>query len=300
MNARDTFLALIVAMLWGAQVTAVKIGGSEFPPILMVAIRFAIMSIFLFPFIFRLRRHQFRSVFLIASVTGTVHFGLLYCGISLADASTAAIIYQLATPFTLLLAVVVLREAINAQVISGILLALTGVIILFFNPAASGSVLGMVLVAMAALMFASGSVLTKYFGPLDPLALSAWTAIISAPELLIWSLIQESGQWSGMIAASYHAWAAVLYTAVSGGLVGFGLWFWLLSRYSVQTLSPFLLLVPLFAVVVSQVMLSEGLSARLLLGTVMTMLGVALCQLRWPLRRKQCGSLEGRTGNANN
>lgn len=101
---------------------------------------------------------------------------------------------------------------------------------------------------------------------------------------MLWSFVQEGEQWTRVYTASAQAWWAVLYTALSGGLLGFGLWFWLLGRNSMQQLSPYLLLVPVFAIVVSQVMLAEGFSQRLVIGAVLTLSGVALCQLRLPAR----------------
>ncbi|NUT81683.1 EamA family transporter [Pseudomonas sp. NA13] len=284
MPLKDSLLALLVAFLWGAQVTAVKIGGAELPPILMVAMRYAIMALFLLPLLKRVKREQFASVALIATITGTLHFGLLYCGIARVDASTSAIIYQLAAPFTLVLAFALLGEVLKLRLLAGILLAFAGVLVLLATPSAGGTFIGMLLVALAALAFAAGSVLTKRLGPLDPLALSAWTAVIAAPQLLLWSFVQEGEQWARVYTASAQAWWAVLYTALSGGLLGFGLWFWLLGRNSMQQLSPYLLLVPVFAIAVSQVMLAEGFSQRLVIGAVLTLSGVALCQLRLPAR----------------
>ncbi|KPX04761.1 MULTISPECIES: DMT family transporter [Pseudomonas syringae group genomosp. 2] len=285
MSFKDSMLALLVAFLWGAQVSAVKIGGAELPPILMVAMRYAIMAVALLPLLRRCRREHLGTMTLIASVTGTLHFGLLYCGIARVDASTSAIIYQLATPFTLVLACVALGEVLKLKVVAGIALAFAGVLVLLFNSAAIGSLPGMLLVALAALAFATGSVLTKRLGPLDPLdplALTAWTAVIAAPQLLLWSYVQEHDLWSRVLVASSQAWWAMLYTALSGGLLGFGLWFWLLSRNSIQQLSPYLLSVPLFAIGVSQLLLGDGFTPRLLLGGALTLLGVALCQLRLP------------------
>ncbi|WP_437881463.1 DMT family transporter [Pseudomonas sp. LRF_L74] len=284
MSLKDSMLALLVAFLWGAQVTAVKIGGAELPPILMVAMRYAIMALFLVPFLRRCKRTQMVPMTVIATVTGTLHFGLLYCGIARVDASTSAIIYQLATPFTLILACLLLGEALKIKVVAGIALAFCGVLVLLANDAATATLTGMLLVALAALAFATGSVLTKSMGPLDPLALSAWTAVVAAPQLLVWSLVQERWQWSMVTNASTQAWLAMVYTALSGGLLGFGLWFWLLGRNSMQQLTPYLLLVPVFAIAVSQALLAEGLDTRLLLGAVLTLLGVALCQLRLPTR----------------
>ena len=285
MSLKDSMLALLVAFLWGAQVTAVKVGGAELPPILMVAMRYAIMALFLLPFLRRCRRDQIVPMTVIATMTGTLHFGLLYCGIARVDASTSAIIYQLATPFTLILAFLVLGEALKPNVVAGITLAFCGVLVLLESDAPEATLTGMLLVALAALAFAVGSVLTKRMGPLDPLALSAWTAIVAAPQLLVWSFAQEEGQLSTLANASAVAWWAMIYTALSGGLLGFGLWFWLLRRNSMQQLAPYLLLVPVFAIAVSQALLAEGLSQRLLLGAVLSLLGVALCQLPLPRRK---------------
>lgn len=285
MSLKDSLLALLVAFLWGAQVTAVKVGGAELPPILMVAMRYAIMSLFLLPFLRRFRRDQIVPMTVIATVTGTLHFGLLYCGIARVDASTSVIIYQLVTPFTLILAFLMLGEALKLNVVAGIALAFCGVLVLLASDAPKATLTGMLLVALAALAFSIGSVLTKRMGPLDPLALSAWTAIVAAPQLLIWSLVQEEGQWSMLANASALAWWAMIYTAISGGLLGFGLWFWLLRRNSMQQLAPYLLLVPVFAIVVSQALLAEHLGQRLFIGAGLSLLGVALCQLRLPGRK---------------
>lgn len=285
MSLKDSMLALLVALLWGAQVTAVKIGGAELPPILMVAMRYTIMSLFLLPFLRRCRRDQIVPMTLIATVTGTLHFGLLYCGIARVDASTSVIIYQLATPFTLILAFLMLGEALKLNVVAGIALAFCGVLVLLARDAPKATLTGMLLVALAALAFAIGSVLTKRMGPLDPLALSAWTAIVAAPQLLLWSLVQEEGQWSMLANASAVAWWAMIHTAISGGLLGFGLWFWLLRRNSMQQLAPYLLLVPVFAIAVSQALLAEHLGQRLFLGAGLSLLGIAICQLRLPERK---------------
>lgn len=56
-----------------------------------------------------------------------------------------------------------------------------------------------------------------------------------------------------------------------------------------QRLTPFLLLVPVFAVAVSQVLLQEGVSLSLVVGGVAVLAGVALCQVRLPARQVRAG-----------
>lgn len=280
MPIRNSLIAVLVAFLWGAQVTAVKIGGQELPPILMVAMRFALMAVVLLPFCGAPKRSELSKVFYIASLTGALHFGLLYCGISHVDASTSAVAYQLTTPFTLLLGFVVLGERISLPVIVGIVIALLGVLTVVGGIGKGGELSGILLVVAAAFVFAVGTLLAKRWGPFNPLTISAWTALIAAPELLIVSVALEGPMWGSVFTASPIAWTAVLYTAVSGGLIGFGLWYWLLGRHPVQRLAPFLLLVPVFAVAVSQLLLSEELSTSLMIGGVAVVMGVGLCQVR--------------------
>ncbi|KTB98505.1 DMT family transporter [Pseudomonas syringae] len=280
MSMRDSLIAVLVAFLWGTQVTAVKIGGQELPPILMVAMRFALMAAILLPFCGVPKRNELVKIFCIASSTGALHFGLLYCGISQVDASTSAVAYQLATPFTILLGFAVLGERITMPVTIGIVIALLGVLTVLGGVGEGGALLGILLVIAAAFIFAVGTLLTKQWGPFNPLAISAWTALIAAPELLVVSAAIEGPIWGSVFTASLTAWVAALYTAISGGLVGFGLWYWLLGRHPVQRLAPFLLLVPVFAVAVSQFVLNEGLSTNLMLGGLAVIAGVGLCQIR--------------------
>ncbi len=289
MPIRDSLIAVLVALLWGAQVTAVKIGGQEFPPILMVAMRFALMAGVLVPFCGMPKRYELLQVLWIASLLGALHFGLLYCGISRVDASTSAIAYQLATPFTLLLAFAVWGERIALPVAGGIVIALLGVLTVLGGVGKGGALSGILLVIAAAFVFAVGTLLTKRWGPFNPVAINAWTALIAAPELLIVSAAVEGQAWGSVLTASPTAWAALLYTALSGGLIGFGLWYWLLGRHPVQRLTPFLLLVPVFAVAVSQLLLNEGLSLSLVVGGVVVLVGVGLCQVR-QLPRQACAS----------
>ena len=280
MNLRDSLIAILVAFLWGAQVTAVKIGGVEFPSILMVGMRFTIIAIILLPFIGFPKLPQMKKVFLIASVSGAIHFGLLYCGISKMSASTSAIVYQLATPFTVVLACLFLGEKILMHTIAGIFLAILGIIILMGGVGVGGELLGFILVALAAFVFAFGTILTKKWGPFNPLAMNCWVATFAAPELIFLSYMTEYKNWGSVFIASSNAWIALLYTAISGGLIGFALWYFLLSRHQVSKLTPFTLLVPVFAVLVSQIMLKESITYNLIIGGIIALMGVALCQYK--------------------
>lgn len=82
-----------------------------------------------------------------------------------------------------------------------------------------------------------------------------------------------------MAAAGWQGWGAVLYTALSGGIAGFWLWYWLLGRHPISRIAPFTLLAPLFAIMAGMVVLGERPGPAVWLGGALTLAGVALIQL---------------------
>lgn len=280
----DLAAAVLMAFLWGIQVVAVKIGAEQLPPLLMVGLRFVLMAVLLLPFTGLPRRAELRPVALIALFTGGLHFALVYLGIARVDAATAAICYQLAPPFTVLVAWAWLGDRMRPVAVIGMALAFAGVVILAGGPGEGRDPFGIALVVLATIAFAIGTVLTKRHGPFSALGLNAWTALLTAPQILLASLVVESGQLAAMAAADWRGWGAVLYTALSGGIAGFWLWYWLLGRHPISRIAPFTLLAPLFAILGGMVVLGERPGAAIWLGGALTLCGVALIQL-WPVLR---------------
>ncbi len=279
MKSSDIVLCIVVAFLWGAQVTAVKIAGIEIPPFIMLFIRFLVIALCLLPFARIPNIGEIRKMSVVVLFSTLLHFGFLYVGISLVSAATSAIIYQLSPIFTILLAIVFLREKFSMSVVVGVSIAVMGVISLFGGLTYSGSFSGGVLIALAALCFAVGTILAKRLGPFDPLMLNAWSAVLAIPVVGTVSVIVEADPMDLLSRASSKAWMAIAYTAFSGGVVGFLIWYHLLNRNPVSKLAPYTLLVPLFAVAVSEIVLQEGLDIHFCLNAALIFSGVAIAQL---------------------
>jgi drug/metabolite transporter (DMT)-like permease len=76
----------------------------EFPPLFFLALRFLAIALLLIPFVKRPTRQQFDPIAAISGFLGGLNFGLFYVGLGLGSGSMSAVAYQLATPFTVLLA----------------------------------------------------------------------------------------------------------------------------------------------------------------------------------------------------
>src|SRR5215470_1004678 len=104
MSSIQIACAVAVPLLWGYQFVAIKVGVAEFPPLFFLALRFLAIALLLIPFVKRPTRQQFGPVAAISVFLGGLNFGLFYVGLGLGSGSISAIAYQLATPFTILLA----------------------------------------------------------------------------------------------------------------------------------------------------------------------------------------------------
>jgi len=280
MSAIQIACAVAVPLLWGYQFVAIKVGVTEFPPLFFLALRFLAIALLLVPFVKRPARQQLGPVAAISIFLGGLNFGLFYVGLGLGSGSMSAVAYQLATPFTVLLAWPLLAERPSVATSAGVLLAFVGVVVLAGEPGQSGNALPLLLVVGAAFAFAVSNILTKRYGPFDPLMLMGWSSLFTVPQVMLMSFLLEHGQLASLVTADERGWLALAYTIFIGGIVGFGLWFWLIARCSMSRVAPFGLLLPVFALVSSVLFLGDRMTPKLIVGALLAISGVAMTQVR--------------------
>lgn len=277
MSLIQTVCAILVPLLWGYQYVPIKIGLSEFPPLFFLAVRFIAIALLLIPFVARPTRQQWVPIVKISVFVSTLNFGLMYTGIGLGSATRAAVAYQLSTPFIILLSWPMLGERPSLRAVLGVLTAFIGVV-LANGGRVAGDSFAILLVVLAALSYALGNVMTKRYGPNDPLMLLAWMSLFTVPTMLLGSFVLEHGQLNAIRGADLRGWTCVAYTVLIGGIAGFGMWFWLISQCTMNRVAPFGLLMPVFGVLSSVLFLGEKLSAMLIVGAVLTFIGVVISQ----------------------
>jgi O-acetylserine/cysteine efflux transporter len=280
MSAIQIVCAVAVPLLWGYQFVAIKVGVAEFPPLFFLALRFLAIALLLVPFVKRPTHRQLGPIVAISLFLGGLNFGLFYVGLGLGSGSMSAVAYQLATPFTVLLAWPLLAERPSLATSAGVLLAFAGVVVLAAEPGLSANPLPLLLVVGAAFAFAVSNVLTKRYGPFDPLMLMAWSSLFTVPQVMLMSLVLEHGQLTSLVTANERGWLALAYTIFIGGIVGFGLWFWLIARCSMSRVAPFGLLLPVFAFISSVLFLGDRMTPKLIVGGLLAISGVAITQVR--------------------
>lgn len=272
--------AVLVPLLWGVQYVVIKTGLAAFPPLFFVGLRFTVVSMILIPFVGLPTKRELGPFMLISIFIGGLNFGLVFVGLAHGRASVTGVANQLWTPFTLLLAWPLLGERPSMPAIIGVVIALCGVVLTVADPDVSVPVVPTLLVVGSGLALATGNVLTKLYGPFEPMKLMAWMSLFTVPQVLAASALFERGQMASLRTAGFEAWLAFAYTVLLGGITGFGLWFWLIAKCSVARVAPFALLQTAFAVAAAIVLLRERLTPALVAGAAICVAGVLVTQWR--------------------
>jgi O-acetylserine/cysteine efflux transporter len=280
MSPRDIVLVLLVCIAWAGNFLTSAYALREVPPFLFTALRFVALGL---PLLFWLKPPapgQWPRLLSVCLCVGVLHFGLSFVALKLAgDLSSPAIVIQSYIPMTALLAWIALGEKFAWRTGLAIAVSFGGVLVLGFDPLVLDDPLALVLMLLAALLLAVGTVLMKGLRGIDAFAMQGWTALIAVVPLLAISAWLEPGAIAALPSASWVAWVGVAYAAFISSLLGHGLYYMLVQRYPVAQVTPWLLLTPVLAVGLGIAFWGDRPGPRLFVGGAMVLggvLGVAL------------------------
>ena len=286
MNSKQILLALIVPITWGLGFTLAKIGMEQFSALLIMSIRFGIAGLVLVWFTKPPWGHM-REIFVVALIGSTIQYGLTYNGLKGIDASTAAILVQLEGPILALMGTVLLKEKLGLTRALGMGFAFLGVFIIAGEPRLDGHIDSVILLVAGSTVWAVAQIMISRLKGLSGITILAWVAIMATPQMLIASLILEDGQWQAITSASLIDWSIIFYLAFIMTVVGYSVWYHLLSSVDVSQVSPFLMLLPITSIIAGMVLLDEKLTLSMIIGGLMIMTGVASTLINWRWPKKQ-------------
>ena len=246
MKAKVVFLVLCA--IWGSTWLFIKIGLEHLPPLSFAGIRF-VVAVLLLGALAAMRRAPLprsRRDWAMIGVTGllsfTVNYGLLFWGEQYISSGLASVLQATIPAFGLVVAHHYLpTERMTPAKVAGVALGIAGVAVVFSDQL---SVEGtMALWGSAAIVVGAGFWLEG-----SPFALE-WTTM-------------------GVV--------CLLYLAVVGSAVAFGLYYWLVRHMDVTNTMLIALVTPLLAVVLGMIVLDERLTWRLVAGGACILAGVGL------------------------
>ncbi len=275
MRRQDVFLAVIVPIIFGAGFVVAKQAINDVPPIMLVAFRFIVSGSILVWF-FGIPRHHLKMLAWISVISVGVQYSMFYTGLRYMDVSLAIMIVQLEVPFLVLFAVLLLGERPSPLKYFGIAVAFAGAVVIVGSPQLEGAVIGVILIFGGVVTWAYGQILVSQIQDLNGAAVTAWISILAAPQLVFATLLFEDNHLEIIMNANWGFWAAVIYLGVAMNVIGSSTWYYLLSRYEVTSVGPYLLLVPITTVVGGVLFLGETLALRTIVGALIILIGLSL------------------------
>jgi drug/metabolite transporter (DMT)-like permease len=283
-------LLLLTAVLWGAGPVAGKIALQGIPTITVGMLRFGVASLALFLVAHRrisgwrtLGRHDLLVVVLLGILGAAVNHLFYFFALGLAPASHASIIAPTTSPiWTVLLAARLSGERIVRAQIAGILLCVVGVV-LVVRPSADPDgnlrmiLLGDVLFLLAGLSWGIYSYLCK----MAMRRHSAETILayaIGIGGLLLVPMALPERPWVALRTTTLAAWGGLAYLVVANTLLAYLWWNRGIQQVGAGRTAIFSNLVPPFGVLIAGVVLGERLAVPQLLGGVLCLVGVWVCQ----------------------
>ena len=281
MSPRHALAAVIVAVVWGVNFVVIHVGLTTTPPLLLAALRFALVAGSLAWFVPRPALAWPRLVALgLALYVG--QFGLLFTAMDVGlSAGLAAVVMQSQAVFTVVAAVALLGERPGRVQVLGVAVATAGLLLIGLDRGGS-SVLGFVLCLLAGASWAVGNLLARTAGVTQGLGLVVWGSVVAAPVLAVLALWQVGparlpSALAGIDAAGLLALA---YLTVLATVVGFGTWSALMGRYPAAVVAPFTMLVPPVGLATAWLALGERPSGPAVAGSALVVGGLLLPQLR--------------------
>ena len=273
---------LLLATLWGASYTLIKLGVESIPPVTLIAVRTTIASVVLLG-VLRYRRLAmpvdlaiWRRFFAQAWLNSVIPFTLIAWAERSVDAGLATMLNSLAPVFAFVLASFgARRHGAPRHQLFGVASGMIGVVLIVGVQALAGlggQLMAQLAIVVATLCYAGAAIFGRNFRGLDPMLPATGSLVCGAIVLVPLSLVVDR-PWT--LAPSERSVAALLGLSIFSTALAFTLYFRLIQTLgSVAATSQAYLRVPI-GVAIGAAFLGETLEPTELTGLVLIIAGVA-------------------------
>lgn len=282
MSTKDWGLALLVVFAWGINFVIIRFGLEELPPLLLGALRFALVA---FPAVFFVKRPAI-PLRLLLSYGITISFGqfaLLFLAMHNGmPAGLASLVLQSQMLFTLIFARFLLNERWQLQQFLAIGVAGAGLALLASQTSADQmTFVGFILTIAAASCWGMGNIINRkiaQLGKINLMSLIVWSGLLPIIPFTVASYLFEGPELivSSLAQASVQSFAVVLYLAAIATLFGYGSWAYLMRHYPASQVAPLTMLVPVVGLLTAWIVLDETLSMIQGAGIALIMAGLMI------------------------
>ena len=290
MAPRHLLLALGLAAVWGVNFVVIEVGLAHFPPLLFCALRFLVAAVPAI-FFFRSPGVGWRWVALATLTLAVLQFALVFIGMAQGmPAGLSSLVLQAQAPFTLVFAVLLLKERLTRHQVLGMAVALVGLVVIGMDLGDTSPLGAFLLLIGAAAAWGAGNIVVRRAAPPDTLRFMVWVSALAVLPLSALSAVFEGPQqgWDALRTITWPAAGSVVFVGLVATVGGFGVWGWLIRTYSASVIAPFSLLVPVFGMTAAALLTGERLTPLRVLAAGLIIAGVLFGLVRrLPLRRRE-------------
>ncbi|MFQ6066062.1 MAG: DMT family transporter [bacterium] len=293
MVSKKSIIALsVTAFIWASTFSIIKIGLERITPLNLSFARSILATFFLLGWILLRRNRQeiaralkFHFGYIIGlGVVGVALFNIFQnIGIGLTSSGIASLLVASNPIFILILSAAFLGEKVTTAKAAGIVLGFVGIITVTFlgkNLAIllkSESFWGNILALLSAVCWAVYSVMNKSaLKRYTPLTLTTLAYVFGSLILFFFCFTFEDA--SLIFRWSLSSWSILLYLGILASGVTFYLWNYALSTMEASRVSVFIFLVPVLAIFLGKLILSETITGFTFLGTALVLSGIYLME----------------------
>ena len=284
-NNKSNFLIygklILVALFWGGTFISTRIVAQNFGPFTGAGLRYSVALIFLIPLAFRQNRNflkdGLKKIPLMAALGLTGIFGynfFFFKGLKSIPASRGALLVSLNPLFVMLLSALVYKEKITKIKLLGVLVSLTGLVIVVSR----GNVASIFSSFQVGDLFMLGCPVTWAIYTIiarpalqhtTPLQATTWASITGLTFLFLFSLSEPA-----MPKITLEIGASLLYLGLIGTVVGFVWYYDGIQKIGATRTAIFTNLVPVFAIILSVLLLHEEVIWFTWVGGILVLGGV--------------------------
>ncbi len=286
-KAKYYVVLVLVTVIWGATPACGKILSNSLSPLLITGMRFGIISLLLFIWLFasgqskqlRMSRQMLLLMAAMGFVGILVHNGLLFTGLHYTTATNAALIESIGPTATTVLAFIFIGERLTRVGWLGIVISCAGALCIVTK----GS-----LELLLGLQFNTGDLLIvacevawsyyiilgwKTHGKVKTAALNAVSGAFGAAFCFIVGALTGTLEVYSWSAGAFYGFS---YLTLCSGLIAFVGWNWAVNNVGASKAGSFIYVVPLTGALVGVLFLGETLLLAQVVGALMIVLGVAV------------------------
>jgi len=278
-------LIILITVLWGYAWVHMKASLTYMGPFTFTAFRFSVGALTLLIIVLFLKlglppKRYWKHLIIVGLLQTAAVFLLVMFSLRFVEAGKSSVLLYSMPMWSSLLAVKYLGEKLATKQLIGLFTGMVGLLTILgwdiWIGQSPEAIFGEILIIIAAIVWAIANVHYRlHLAQLPKIQASAYQMTFGAIGIIIAALWMEWGEAVHLNAESIYY---ILFTGIIASALCFTVWYFILSQIDMATATIATLLVPIFGLLFSALILDEKISAGVIVGASLIIVGIVIAQ----------------------